>query len=202
MPFFFFCYGVLSVNLIPGSTPYWGCANIRVSSVLGTGRIRYLVCSTAPALQRHSVNKIKGASASCLMVNIVEKKPRNNKLDVLEGILAALGGKPVVWTETDKATLARMASADSTVYSSVTILTGIAGAAYTAFPSSECSMLDLVNPSEVAIDYRRDGTGDYITVLAGQSRLIVGITNSDQISIRRTDLEADGISIQAEAYMK
>ena len=25
MPFFFSCYGVLSVNLIPGSTPYWGC---------------------------------------------------------------------------------------------------------------------------------------------------------------------------------
>jgi hypothetical protein len=87
---------------------------------------------------------------------------------------------------------------------SVTILsltTAATGATYTAFASQACNSLDIVNTSSVAIQYRRGATGNAMTILGGSSRLIVGISNANQIDVRRVDQSNTQITIPAEAIV-
>jgi len=88
-------------------------------------------------------------------------------------------------------------SATSAVIMSLT--TAATGSNYTAFSSQTCNSLDIVNSSSVAIEYRRGATGNAMTILSGASRLVVGITNANQIDVRRTDLSNTQITIPAEA---
>ena len=85
---------------------------------------------------------------------------------------------------------------------SVTIMsvtTAATGTNYTAFTSQACNSLDIVNTSSVAIEYRRGATGNSMTILSGSSRLVVGITNANQIDVRRVDQSNTQITIPAEA---
>ena len=87
---------------------------------------------------------------------------------------------------------------------SVTIMsvtTAATGTNYTAFTSQECNSLDIVNTSSVAIEYRRGATGNSMTILSGSSRLVVGITNANQIDVRRVDQSNTQITIPAEAIV-
>lgn len=84
----------------------------------------------------------------------------------------------------------------------VTILTAqtqATGTNWTTFGSQACSALDLVNNTGTTIEYRRGGTGSGMTIPSGGSRLIVGITNADQISVRRVDTSNVQVTVQAEA---
>jgi hypothetical protein len=88
--------------------------------------------------------------------------------------------------------------------SSVTIMsvtTAATGTNYTAFSSQTCNSLDIVNTSSVAIEYRRGATGNSMTILSGSSRLVVGITNANQIDVRRVDQSNTQITIPAEAIV-
>jgi hypothetical protein len=88
--------------------------------------------------------------------------------------------------------------------SSVTILsltTAATGTNYTAFSSQTCQALDIVNTSSVAIEYRRGATGNSMTILSGSSRLVVGISNANQIDIRRVDQSNTQITLPAEAIV-
>jgi len=85
---------------------------------------------------------------------------------------------------------------------SVTIMsltTAATGTNYTAFSSQTCHALDIVNTSSVSIEYRRGATGNTMTILSGSSRLVTGITNANQIDVRRTDTSNTQITIPAEA---
>lgn len=87
---------------------------------------------------------------------------------------------------------------------SVTIMsvtTAATGTNYTAFTSQACNSLDIVNTSSVAIEYRRGATGNSMTILSGSSRLVVGITNANQIDVRRVDQSNTQITIPAEAIV-
>ena len=87
---------------------------------------------------------------------------------------------------------------------SVTIMsvtTAATGTNYTAFSSQTCNCLDIVNTSSVAIEYRRGATGTAMTILSGSSRLVVGITNANQIDVRRVDTSNTQITIPAEAIV-
>jgi len=87
---------------------------------------------------------------------------------------------------------------------SVTIMsltTSATGATFNAFSSQACNSLDIVNTSSVAIEYRRGATGSAMTILSGSSRLIVGITNANQIDVRRVDQSNTQITIPAEAIV-
>ncbi len=75
------------------------------------------------------------------------------------------------------------------------------GANYTAFSSQTCQSLDIVNTSSVAIEYRRGATGNAMTILSGSSRLVVGITNANEIDVRRVDQSNTQITIPAEAIV-
>jgi hypothetical protein len=88
--------------------------------------------------------------------------------------------------------------------SSATILsltTAATGTNWTAFASTTCQSLDIVNTSSVAIEYRRGATGNSMTILSGSSRLVVGITNANQIDVRRVDTSNTQITIPAEAIV-
>lgn len=85
---------------------------------------------------------------------------------------------------------------------SVTIMsltTAATGTNWTAFSSQTCNSLDIVNTSSVAIEYRRGAAGNTMTILSGSSRLVVGITNANQIDVRRVDTSNTQITIPAEA---
>ena len=81
----------------------------------------------------------------------------------------------------------------------LTLTTASAGTSYTSFSSQTCDALDLTNSSSVAVEYRRGGAGNAMQVLSGASRLIVGITNANEIDVRRVDTSNTQITIQAEA---
>jgi hypothetical protein len=83
----------------------------------------------------------------------------------------------------------------------LSLTTAATGANYTAFATTTCQSLDIVNTSSVAIEYRRGGAGNAMTILSGSSRLVVGITDANQIAVRRVDQSNTQITIPAEAIV-
>lgn len=83
----------------------------------------------------------------------------------------------------------------------LSLTTAATGTNYTAFSSQVCQSLDIVNTSSVAIEYRRGATGSSMTILSGSSRLVVGISNANQIDVRRVDQSNTQITIPAEAIV-
>lgn len=83
----------------------------------------------------------------------------------------------------------------------LSLTTAATGSNYTAFSSQTCQSLDIVNTSSVAIEYRRGATGNAMTILSGSSRLVVGITNANEIDVRRVDQSNTQITIPAEAIV-
>lgn len=87
--------------------------------------------------------------------------------------------------------------------SSVTILsvnTASNGTTWTAFGDTPCTRLDIVNNTGAMISYRRNGTGPTIELPDGASRLVLGITNANQIQVRRADSVATQVAVKAEAF--
>lgn len=127
-------------------------------------------------------------------------------LNAINTALATMSGKlpATLGAKTAGASLSVVPATDANVsrevYSAVTIVTATAGAAAATFASQACSSLDLVNTSTVDIEYQRGGTGTFMPVLAGTSRLIQGITNANQIGVRRRDLNATTVAVFAEAF--
>lgn len=138
----------------------------------------------------------------------MDGKKINSQLEVQEAILRVLGGDSRNLTESTlglaslMTTLVRQIKAPS--YSSVSIITlntSVVGATYTPFGDVPCAFIDLVNHTGFDVEYRRNGAGEFITVPTGQSRIIEGITNANQISVRRKDGLSTSITVRAEAYV-
>jgi hypothetical protein len=88
------------------------------------------------------------------------------------------------------------------IYSSATIITATTsatGSTWVTLPSQACNALDLVNNTGTAIEYRRGGAGNSIPLPDRSSRLIVAITNTNQIQIRRVDQSNSTVTITGEA---
>jgi hypothetical protein len=83
----------------------------------------------------------------------------------------------------------------------LSLTTAATGSNWTAFASQACNSLDIVNTASVAIEYRRGGAGNAMTILSGSSRLVVGITNASDISVRRVDQSNTTVTIPAEAIV-
>lgn len=95
-------------------------------------------------------------------------------------------------------------SVKSPQFSAITIRSVVTSAASGATPvffgSYACTQLDIVNDTGVDIEYYRNATGTYMPILAGTSRMIVGITNASQIGVRRVDQVATAVTVKAEAF--
>jgi hypothetical protein len=84
----------------------------------------------------------------------------------------------------------------------VTILaveTSNPGTGWATFASQPCSALDIVNSTGVDIRYRRGGAGAYMVVPNNSSRLVIGITNANEISVQRDDQNNTQVTVRAEA---
>jgi hypothetical protein len=77
---------------------------------------------------------------------------------------------------------------------------GADGSTWVAYGSQACTVLDLFNNTGTDIEYRRGGAGVAITVADGLSRQVRGITNANEIEVRRVDLSATQVTIPAEFY--
>lgn len=76
-------------------------------------------------------------------------------------------------------------SAETSV--SVTTTATAGSADYAVFPDSPCTELWIENTVGAGLEYRRNGAGEPFPIFPGQLRRIVGITNANQIGIRRVD---------------
>lgn len=81
----------------------------------------------------------------------------------------------------------------------LTVQTTAAGTTWATFPARACNSLDIVNNSGAAIEYRRNGAGNSIVIPDGSSRLLIGITNANQIQVKRLDNSVTQVTVTAEA---
>lgn len=89
-----------------------------------------------------------------------------------------------------------------TLYTSGTILslsTSVAGGTFVSFGSQVCTVLDIVNDTGADLEYRRGGAGDTVKIQSGTGRKVYGISNADQISLRRVDVSNTPVTVKAEA---
>lgn len=113
------------------------------------------------------------------------------------------GGTGTDLTPVLNAITALQAQVKMPTYASVTavsVATNATGATWTVFGSNACVAFDLVNDTGAAIEYRRNGAGVSITVPAGSARLITGITNTNQIGVRRVDVANTVVTVKGEAF--
>lgn len=83
----------------------------------------------------------------------------------------------------------------------LSLTTNATGTTYTAFASQVCTALDIVNNTGVTIEYRRGAAGIAMQIPNGAARMVIGITNANQIDVRRTDTSNITVTIQAEAFV-
>jgi hypothetical protein len=79
----------------------------------------------------------------------------------------------------------------------ISVTTPVGGTAYTAYASQACLRLTIVNSSGQSIEFARGGTGVGIVVRDGASATIEGITNTNQISVRRSGANNNGEVVNA-----
>tara|TARA_R110000868_G_scaffold290022_1_gene550283 strand:- start:24838 stop:25437 length:600 start_codon:yes stop_codon:yes gene_type:complete len=77
--------------------------------------------------------------------------------------------------------------------------TSATGADFVAFDNVPCDSLDVTNNTGVDIEYLRNSSGSAMPIIDKQSRLIVGILNTNEISFRRIDQIGTPVTISAEA---
>lgn len=111
-------------------------------------------------------------------------------LDGVEGGLGTLSGKldlvPTTLPRTGAATI-------------MDCETAAAGATWAVFANQACTCLSLVNNSGQDLEYRRGGAGKALPLLNRMAYLVVGITNANQVSIRRIDQSNTQVTLSAEA---
>lgn len=83
----------------------------------------------------------------------------------------------------------------------LSVTTAATGATYTSFSSQACTALDIVNNSGTTIEYRRGGAGVAVQIPTGAARMVIGITNANQIDVRRTDTSNAQVTVTAEAFV-
>jgi hypothetical protein len=79
------------------------------------------------------------------------------------------------------------------------VQTSATGANFTAFGSNACYLAEIANNTGTTIEYDR-GTGTAFPIFNGTTRLIVGITNTNQIRVRRADTSNSQVTVQIEYY--
>lgn len=81
------------------------------------------------------------------------------------------------------------------------LTTAATGTNYTAFASQACTALDIVNNTGVTIEYRRNAAGVAMQIPTGAARMVIAITNANQVDVRRTDTSNTTVTMQAEAFV-
>jgi hypothetical protein len=78
--------------------------------------------------------------------------------------------------------------------------TAATGANYAVFASTACTSLEIINLTGVDLEYRRSGAGETFPLPANSSRTVLGLTNANQIGVRRIDQSNTQVTVKAEAF--
>lgn len=70
--------------------------------------------------------------------------------------------------------------------------------AYVALPDMGCNVVRIHNPNAVTVDVQLNGGGGVVTIPASSARTFYGLTNAKSVAVRRTDLSATPVTVQAE----
>lgn len=101
--------------------------------------------------------------------------------------------------------IAKSTNGESTIptYASsifIAVSTSVSGVTFVNFPSTPCNSLQVENNSGTAIEVRKGGSGVAIAIPSGVGgRYFSGISNANELSLRRVDTGAEQITITAEA---
>ncbi|WP_398493356.1 hypothetical protein [Variovorax sp.] len=159
------------------------------------------------AFMKRLVGKIPGfgaaASAAALPVVLASDDAQIGTKTNAATALPAGGAGLIGWLSNIWNTLANGSLARET-YSTVTPLslpTLNPGSGFNQFGAQACTSLDLINNTGTTLEYKRGSTGTvFIPVPPGTSRLIQGITNANQIYVRRLDQSNTVVTLVAEAF--
>ena len=81
------------------------------------------------------------------------------------------------------------------------LTTSASGSPFVLFTDMNCTVLDIANFTGVTIEYQRRASGTAFQIANGATRRVVGITNANQIGVRRTDQSVTPVTLQAEALL-
>jgi hypothetical protein len=79
--------------------------------------------------------------------------------------------------------------------------TSTTGSNFVPLPNGGCNQLEIYNYSNADIEYRRFGTGPAFPIAAKDSRMIVGVSNPADISIRRVDQSNTPVTVAVEVFL-
>lgn len=75
--------------------------------------------------------------------------------------------------------------------------TNATGTTFTAFSNQACKQLTISNQSGTTIEVRQDGAGVAFQIPTGAFYTFFGITNANQLDVRRTDTSNTQVTITA-----
>lgn len=79
----------------------------------------------------------------------------------------------------------------------LTNITVAGGEDWTQLPDQELTQLTIFNDTGFTLEFRQDGGAGTPPIWSGQHEKISGISNANQISVRRKDKDSESIEIQA-----
>jgi hypothetical protein len=79
----------------------------------------------------------------------------------------------------------------------LSVQTNATGTIYTAFASQECKQLTLSNQSGIVVEVRQGGSGVALQIPTGAFYTFFGITNANQLDVRRTDASNTQVTLTA-----
>ncbi len=85
----------------------------------------------------------------------------------------------------------------SSAFMSVT--TSATGANFVAFGSQSCTIINIDNKTGTQIEVQKNGSGPAVLIAVGATREFSGITNANQLAIRRVDQSNTQVTTTAEA---
>ena len=79
----------------------------------------------------------------------------------------------------------------------ISVATNATGATYNAFASQVCKNLTIVNDTATALEVQQGGSGVALPIPVGATFKFEGITNSNQLGVRRADQSATPVTVKA-----
>lgn len=79
----------------------------------------------------------------------------------------------------------------------ISVTTASTGTNYTAFASQACKQLTVSNQSGTVVEVRQGGAGVALQIPTGAFYTFFGLTNTNQLSLRRTDTSNTQITLTA-----
>ncbi|TNC10839.1 hypothetical protein FF100_22065 [Methylobacterium terricola] len=75
------------------------------------------------------------------------------------------------------------------------------GATPVVLASTICKVVEICNNTSSDIEYQRNGAGAYMTIPKYTNRTIIGLSNANQIGVRRSDNVSTGVTISYEMFI-